>query len=359
KNSDEFASNGNGYIRKFINAEEYLQKKYFDKEKTEKIEFNSYTLQLSKKGTLVISDYPQLENIIALGQNKTNNITQVAITNCPQLKEINITNFVDNKQLKINNCPNLENLYCGNNKLSEIKGLNECLKLTELKCQGNQLTNLEVSSFANLKILECNTNQLTKLDLSKLKKLEYLSCSNNQLTELNFSENKKLEYLMCDNNQLTSLDLTNCQKLKKFHCINNQLTSLFLPNNNDSNLTNLNCSNNQLTNLDFLAINAKKLTNLNVSDNNFFPSDLSVFAPFTNLQSLQIGNHDKIGQDIYNRFFGSLEPLKNFTKLEYLNVSNTDINSGWEHLPNSIGQIYYSSEKRSNSKVKEITEQLK
>src|SRR5438132_855472 len=41
-----------------------------------------------------------------------------------------------------------------------------------------------------------------------------------------------------------------------------------------------------------------------------------------------------------NRFGGSLEPLKNLTKLKTLNISNTHIKEGLEHLPNSVEDFY-------------------
>jgi len=72
--------------------------------------------------------------IATTGSKDIKKITRVTISNCPQLKEVNITNFIDNHGLKIINCPNLENLYCGNNQ---------------------HITDLDVSNFPNLKELQC------------------------------------------------------------------------------------------------------------------------------------------------------------------------------------------------------------
>jgi len=72
--------------------------------------------------------------IATTGSKDIKKITRVIISNCPQLKEVNITNFIDNHGLKIINCPNLENLYCGNNQ---------------------HITDLDVSNFPNLKELQC------------------------------------------------------------------------------------------------------------------------------------------------------------------------------------------------------------
>jgi len=57
---------------------------------------------------------------------------------------------------------------------------------------------------------------------------------------------------------------------------------------------------------------------------------------------------------MFNRVYGSLESLKNLTKLEYLNISNTDINEGLEYLPNGIKDFFYSSDLRPESKVKDL-----
>ncbi|CAI2161571.1 13862_t:CDS:10 [Funneliformis geosporum] len=160
KNSDEFIFSDDGYYKekRYENIKEYIEKNYSDKENTKEIEFNSKTLQLSEKGELVISDYPNLEEIRAIGSENINNITKVTVANCSKLKEIDITNFVDNERLEITNCSDLEKLYCRNNKLSEIKGVNKGLNLTEL----NYLTNCE-------KLTEicynCNSEQLERLSL--------------------------------------------------------------------------------------------------------------------------------------------------------------------------------------------------
>jgi hypothetical protein len=75
---------------------------------------------------------------------------------------------------------------------------------------------------------------------------------------------------------------------------------------------------------------------------------------------LRIGTHNEenIKQGIHNRFYGSLEPLKNLTKLEELDISNTDINQGVEFLPDSITEIYYLAEARPENKLKEMEEEL-
>ncbi|CAG8562145.1 12895_t:CDS:2, partial [Racocetra persica] len=133
--------------------------------------------------------------------------------------------------------------------------------------------------------------------------------------ELDLSDFKNLEKLSCSYNYLTNLNINNCKKLKEISCHTNQLTTLNL-----SNLAELKellwCSDNYLTEIPYLS-NPEKITKLGISNNNINPSDLSIFSKFRNLKDLYIGNDDKnkINQGIYNRFHGSLEPLKDLNNL--------------------------------------------
>jgi len=132
--------------------------------------------------------------------------------------------------------------------------------------------------------------------------------------------------------------------------------------NGASNLEKFSCIQNCLSNLHLLLsfLNPKKLTNLRIGDNNFAEKDLKVFSEFTKLESLLISNNNEkhFSQDVYNKFSGSLEPLKNLTYLRELRIDNTDINEGIEYLPNNLEKISHSTEVRPESKVKEIAKNL-
>ncbi|CAG8449649.1 11232_t:CDS:2 [Racocetra fulgida] len=134
------------------------------------------------------------------------------------------------------------------------------------------------------------------LDLSDFSNLEELFCFANCLTNLNINNCKKLWVINCSNNQLTTLDLSNLEELKMLLCSNNYLTRIIYPTN------------------------PKKITELYITNNNLSPQDLSIF---------KIGNSDKnkINQNIYNNFQGSLEPLKDLNRLRVLEIPNTDIDS--------------------------------
>jgi len=196
------------------------------------------------------------------------------------------------------------------------------------------------------------------LDLSDFVNLEKLNCRNNEFVSLDVSKNVKLKELNCYKNQLINLDISNNQQLVKLVCSENKLTDLKLGKNDQ--LVELYCFNNQLTELDLSSLSAEKLVKLDISGNNFPEQNLSFLSKFVNLEHLQVGTYDKerIEKNVYNRFFGSLEYLKDLNKLKELDISNTDINYGVEYLPNSITEIYYSTERPEN-KLKEIAEELK
>lgn len=160
----------------------------------------------------------------------------------------------------------------------------------------------------------------------------------NLVGELKLVEFSNLTLLYCSSNKLTSLDLNAC-----------------------SNLTELCCSNNNLTDLTFLTtLNSNKLTILSIDSNNFLTSDLTVLSQFINLERLTIGNdkEEKISHGIHNRFYGSLEPLQTLTKLKYLDIVNTDINSGLEYLPDTLTKFYCSTKYRPTALSQQLINQL-
>jgi len=154
-------------------------------------------------------------------------------------------------------------------------------------------------------------------------------------------QRKEIKFLNLNNKNLAGvLDCSDFINLEKLRCDDNQLIELILPPL--PNLTELYCCNNYLTKLDFLSqFNPKQLEELYINNNNFLVSDLTIFSAFINLKELAIGNWDaeKIEQGIYNRFRGSLEPLQGLSKLEVLDIHNTDLDHGLEYLPASLEKI--------------------
>src|ERR1700722_3360687 len=136
------------------------------------------------------------------------------------------------------------------------------------------------------------------------------------------------------------------------------------------NLKDINLSYNELTSVDFLSQlpRPEKLEFLELSRNNFASTTLDFAAPFINLKALTLGTKkEKVQEGVYNRFYGSLEPLKNLTQLGLLCVANTDVDSGLEYLllkdyKDKSGKRSLAIDCRSqfpNFKVKALKNQLK
>jgi len=103
-------------------------------------------------------------------------------------------------------------------------------------------------------------------------------------------------------------------------------------------------------------LNGKKLKEFHGNNNDFSISDLTFFSKFINLEVLGLGNNnqEKTNQNVYNHFYGSLEPLKNLTKLEKLDIDNTDLDSGLEYLCSSVEDFRCSSKLRKDSRCQVI-----
>jgi Leucine-rich repeat (LRR) protein len=94
-------------------------------------------------------------------------------------------------------------------------------------------------------------------------------------------------------------------------------------------------------------LNPEKIREFDLS-NNRFGDDLNIFSKkFVNLENLDISN---------NHFTNSLEPLQDLTKLKELNITNTDIKSGLEYLPDSLEtlQCYDPDFERDSFKSNEL-----
>ncbi|CAJ0748272.1 19401_t:CDS:2 [Entrophospora sp. SA101] len=124
------------------------------------------------------------------------------------------------------------------------------------------------------------------------------------------------EYPKSNRNKVTKLDISNKGLEGK----------LVLELKEFPNLEELDCSNNLLTEITFT--NPHKRTTRSSSR-------------LAELEELSIAN---------NKFIGSLESLKNMTKLKRLDISDTDINNGLEYLPESLEEINCSSGMKKDAK---------
>jgi len=104
----------------------------------------------------------------------------------------------------------------------------------------------------------------------------------------------------------------------------------------------------------------EKLTELNLGNNDFDEQDLTCFSRFTKLEKLYLGSGNTAvrQKNVYNKFYGSLEPLKDLTKLKKLDISNTDIDSGLEHLY-SVERLYCFNCRGEKAGCENVQEELK
>jgi hypothetical protein len=215
----------------------------------------------------------------------------------------------------------------------------ECIRETEDKISflGEGWNNFGRTR-GEIERLEISSQELEgKLELEGFTKLEDLKCSYNKLISLEIKNCSNLRVLVCNNNLLCELVINDCPNLKILHCENNFLTEL-----------DLSCN--------------EKLEDLILSDNDFSEQNLFFLSHLVNLYRLEIGNimnWEEVNPDIFNCWVGSLEPLKNLTRLEILEISNTDLDSGLEYLPDSLISFDCSADKREDAKVKKLETELR
>jgi Leucine-rich repeat (LRR) protein len=168
--------------------------------------------------------------------------------------------------------------------------------------------------------------------------------------DLDFSDFENLKNLNCYGNKLNNLSTKSCLNLEKINCSNNVITNLEIFINTRK------LRNKTIVSL----INGETLRKISVVNNNISKTDLSLFSRFVNLEELWLGNssQERIERGIYNHFYGSLDYLKDLTKLRVLDINNTDIDSGLESLPSTLVQIYCLADKREDAKVKVIAQEL-
>ncbi|CAH1765998.1 15198_t:CDS:2 [Entrophospora sp. SA101] len=139
------------------------------------------------------------------------------------------------------------------------------------------------------------------------------------ITKLKISNCPKLTrfYTSSSGNRINNLIINNCPKLSRFNAEGCSLTSIDIDKISCSNIGEFDINYNLLTDFDFTKLNPEKLTYLNIAEGGGEPN---------------------------SHFYGSLEPLKNMTKLNYLDIIKTNIDSGIEYLPESVKKVYIESE---------------
>ncbi|WNE40705.1 MAG: Serine/threonine-protein kinase PknD [Mycoplasmataceae bacterium] len=169
----------------------------------------------------------------------------------------------------------------------------------------------------------------------------------NEIIRLEISEQKLSE----------TLDLSDFIKLEELYCSINEISKIILPTGN--RLKVLDCINNRLTDFDYTNLKPESLVCLMLLNNKLLTTNIEVFSQFINLKRLEIGNGERwvrAGQG--NKFFGSLESLRNLKWLSNLNILNTNINQGFEYLPESLEIFNYAPIAEPDCQVREIAKEI-
>lgn len=156
---------------------------------------------------------------------------------------------------------------------------------------------------------------------------------NNLNGELNLSTFPNLTHLIIEYQGLTSLDLNSNQQLRDIDVSNNLLQTVTFPRI------------------------APQLDRISVINNNLRPQDLTVFANYPDLKNLILGTNDtnRIQQGLYNRWQGSLFPLRNLTILEELDINSTNIFQGLQFLSlNNLHSFTCGDKGRNDALVNNI-----
>ncbi|CAJ0824572.1 6707_t:CDS:2 [Entrophospora sp. SA101] len=156
------------------------------------------------------------------------------------------------------------------------------------------------------------------------------------------------------------LNLSNFANLKILNCSKNKICSLSV----DSNaLVYLDCSFNCLLDARFIIESIKcpeNLIYLDFRNNKFFPVTLEIFSNFSNLEEIYLGTTcpSRISSNVYNRFYGSLQPIEKLKKLRILCIRNTEINRGFRYLSNNLEKLFIKKDENLLEEKLKISKKL-
>ena len=163
----------------------------------------------------------------------------------------------------------------------------------------------------------------------------YLTTAESLTGALDLSSFSQLESLRIKKQFINKLVLTDCRNLEEVYAEDNLLKEIILPQS------------------------VRKLDMVSLVNNNFYPQNLFCFSRLTKLRYLYLGtsDSDRIRNNIYNRWNGSLVHLQNLIRLRDLDINATDVDSGLEFLPtNKLMNFLCGNKGRENAGVNRIKE---
>jgi Leucine-rich repeat (LRR) protein len=131
-------------------------------------------------------------------------IGRLDLTNCAQLKTLEIHTGICLHKIDATGCTQLESLICRISNLKELD-IADCTSLKTLVCSDGKLQRLDIAHCLQLEILDCSNNNLTDLDIQNLTQLKELWCIKNHISELDLSCQEQLQVLICNNNCLSKI----------------------------------------------------------------------------------------------------------------------------------------------------------
>ena len=167
--------------------------------------------------------------------------------------------------------------------------------------------------------------------------------------------NTEMKYYIYYNDSLTGrLDLSSLTNLKRLVIEKLNIKELILT---DCELLEEITAKNNLLELIELPKEAENLESVNLVNNNFEKQSLFCFSKFLKLRFLYLGTDDRerINNNIYNRWNGSLIHLNELDDLEELDINATDINDGLVFLPTEkLVSFTFGKKGRKDAKVEMI-----
>jgi Leucine-rich repeat (LRR) protein len=202
------------------------------------------TLANGQLSSIDVSGTPNIE-MLDFTQNLMSDYGFIA--SLPNLKDIAIRNNSGIVTIDVSNNPNLRSLDTGNcPNLSSINFGSLSNSLEYLIIESCQISSIDITPFINLKELNCANNQLTSLNLSNANNLTSLNYSGNMFSSLDFSGLNNLETLNCSYSYITQTDLEMVTNLKNLYCAD---TLPILDLSHFTNLETIFCGGNILTTL--------------------------------------------------------------------------------------------------------------
>lgn len=146
---------------------------------------------------LSLSESDGIEYIVT-GGNGISTVTGVVdLSGRQNLRYLDLVHHSGITNVNVSNCPQLTNLHCDAYKDKTITRItmDNVPNLKHLTCSGNSLTELDLSGKPNLVQLECANTRIGRLDVSGCPALEMLACWNTPITALDISGNPNLTSL--------------------------------------------------------------------------------------------------------------------------------------------------------------------